>query len=105
MAAYLELHSPACSQPDSNRLAPGQARAAESLREGGPGSSWLPWCLTWVLACLSQVWMLGCCFDKAKAKGPGYGPLPRDPAAAACPSSLPLHFLTHPPTSFSMCVP
>lgn len=41
MAAYLRLYSPSCSQPDSNRLAPGQAQAS-SLSEGDPGSSWLP---------------------------------------------------------------
>lgn len=57
MVAYLELHSSsACAQPDSNRLAPGQAQATESLREGDPGSSWLPWRLTWILSCHSQVW-------------------------------------------------
>ena len=37
MATYLTLHSPACSQPDSNRLAPGQTQAAESLSDEAQG--------------------------------------------------------------------
>lgn len=85
---YLKLHSPACSQPERNRLAPGQAQATESLSEGGLGNPWLPWCLTWVLSCLSQVWPdlrafpLGDACVKAWAKGLPVVLFPGGPVAA-----------------------
>lgn len=42
---------------------------------------------------------------RPRPKGPAVALSPGDPAAVTHPSSFPLHLLTHPLTSFSMCVP
>ena len=128
MATYLTLHSPACSRPDGNRLAPGQTQAAESLSDEAQASSWLPWRLTWVLSCLCLARPKGISMrvtfvTRPGPSGPACGPFPRwwaggggspmalcqrsPGVAAALPPLPPRHSSSHSrvPDLFLTCMP